>query len=151
MRYPLIAEAVHALPVPSCVIDGEAVALDSNGLPSFDRLRFRRDDDRVVLFAFDLLQLDGTDLRREALEQQGSARPLSLFPLRSHRGRRSTCLGVIFAVLCSTSSANVPTFARCRLGWIASGKFARDPPSAGIRRQALETRLRRSSQTPEER
>ncbi len=70
LRYPLIAEAVRALPGQSCVIDGEAVAVDSNGLPSFDRLRFRRDDDRVVLFAFDLLQLDGTDLRREALEHR---------------------------------------------------------------------------------
>ena len=31
-RYPLIVEAVEALPVRSCVIDGEAVACDGHGL-----------------------------------------------------------------------------------------------------------------------
>ena len=39
----------------------------------FDRLRYRRDDSRVVLFAFDLLQLDGTDLRSEPIEARKAA------------------------------------------------------------------------------
>jgi ATP-dependent DNA ligase len=34
----------------------------------FDQLRYRRQDGRVFLFAFDLLELDGQDLRREPLE-----------------------------------------------------------------------------------
>jgi bifunctional non-homologous end joining protein LigD len=34
----------------------------------FDRLRYRRQDARVFLFAFDLLELNGDDLRREPLE-----------------------------------------------------------------------------------
>src|SRR5262245_2721643 len=37
-------------------------------MPSFDRLRYRRADGAVFLFAFDLLELDGRDLRREPLE-----------------------------------------------------------------------------------
>src|SRR5262249_4121903 len=67
-RYPLIAAAVGALTVRSCLIDGEAVACGDAGLPAFDRLRYRRADGTVFLFAFDLLELDGRDLRREPLE-----------------------------------------------------------------------------------
>jgi ATP-dependent DNA ligase len=67
-RYPLIAAAVGALRVGSCLIDGEAVACGDDGLPAFDRLRYRRADASVFLFAFDLLELDGRDLRREPLE-----------------------------------------------------------------------------------
>ena len=67
-RYPQILEAAGALRVRSFLIDGEAVACDGDGMPVFDRLRYRRQDARVFLFAFDLLELDGRDLRREPLE-----------------------------------------------------------------------------------
>jgi bifunctional non-homologous end joining protein LigD len=67
-RFPLIAEAAGALKARSFLIDGEAVACDGDGLPSFDRLRYRRGDGTVFLFAFDLLELNGDDLRREPLE-----------------------------------------------------------------------------------
>jgi bifunctional non-homologous end joining protein LigD len=67
-RYPLIAATVEALRVRSCLIDGEAVAWGDDGLPAFDRLRYRRADASVFLLAFDLLELDGRDLRREPLE-----------------------------------------------------------------------------------
>jgi bifunctional non-homologous end joining protein LigD len=67
-RYPLSIEAVNAPKVRSCLLDGEAVACDDNGLAVFERLRHRRDDHSVFLFAFDLLELDGQDLRREPLE-----------------------------------------------------------------------------------
>ena len=42
--------------------------LRSGRQPSFDRLRYRRQDDAVFLFAFDLLELNGADLRHEPLE-----------------------------------------------------------------------------------
>jgi bifunctional non-homologous end joining protein LigD len=67
-RYPLIAEAAGALAARSCLIDGEAVACDGDGMPVFDRLRYRRQDGAVFLFAFDLLELNGQDLRREPIE-----------------------------------------------------------------------------------
>jgi ATP-dependent DNA ligase len=38
---------------------------DDNGVPSFDRIRYRRHDACVFLYAFDLIALDGDDLRRE--------------------------------------------------------------------------------------
>jgi bifunctional non-homologous end joining protein LigD len=63
-----IAHVIEMLSLRSCLIDGEAVACDGDGLPSFDRLRYRRADDSVFLYAFDLLELDGQDLRREPLE-----------------------------------------------------------------------------------
>jgi bifunctional non-homologous end joining protein LigD len=67
-RFPLIAQAASALRVRSFLIDGEAVACDGDGMPSFDRLRYRRADGHVFLYAFDLIELNGDDLRREPLE-----------------------------------------------------------------------------------
>jgi bifunctional non-homologous end joining protein LigD len=52
----------------SCILDGEAVCCDNDGRPSFDRIRYRRHDTSVFLFAFDLIELNGDDLRREPLE-----------------------------------------------------------------------------------
>lgn len=66
--FPLIVAAANALKVRSVLLEGEAVACDDTGLPNFDRLRHRRQDEAVFLFAFDLLELDGTDLRREPIE-----------------------------------------------------------------------------------
>jgi bifunctional non-homologous end joining protein LigD len=61
---------VAALPVRSCLIDGEAVVCDDNGVAVFAKLRQRRNDRHVLLYAFDLLELDGQDLRREPLERR---------------------------------------------------------------------------------
>ena len=46
-RFPLITAAANALKARSCLIS-EAVACDDDGLPVFDRLRYRRDDRRVL-------------------------------------------------------------------------------------------------------
>jgi bifunctional non-homologous end joining protein LigD len=52
----------------SCIIDGEAVACDDNGIASFDLVRHRHANDRIFLYAFDLIELNGDDLRRDPLE-----------------------------------------------------------------------------------
>ena len=44
------------------------VLCDDHGVASFDRIRYRRDDDDVFLYAFDLIELGGDDLRREPLD-----------------------------------------------------------------------------------
>jgi bifunctional non-homologous end joining protein LigD len=67
-RYPLIVEAVNRLKARSCLIDGEAVACDANGLAVFQRLRRKPTGEHVFLYAFDLLELDGQDLRPEPFE-----------------------------------------------------------------------------------
>jgi bifunctional non-homologous end joining protein LigD len=48
----------------------EAVCCEGEGMPVFDRLRYRRDDRHVFLYAFDLLQVDSRDLRREPIEDR---------------------------------------------------------------------------------
>jgi len=66
-RFPLIVEALAKLRSRSCIIDGEAVACGDDGIPSFDRIRYRRHDADVFLYAFDLIELNGEDLRRDPL------------------------------------------------------------------------------------
>ena len=67
-RFPLVVEAVNHLHVRTCLIDGEGVCCDERGLARFDVLRRRRNEVSAFLYAFDLLELDGTDLRREPIE-----------------------------------------------------------------------------------
>src|SRR5260370_262176 len=67
-RFPLIAEALTGLRSRSCIIDGEVVACDANGLASFERIRYRQHDRDVFLYAFDLIELNGDDLRRDPLD-----------------------------------------------------------------------------------
>jgi bifunctional non-homologous end joining protein LigD len=66
-RFPLIVEALAKLRSRSCIIDGEAVACRDDGMASFDRIRYRRHDDEVFLYAFDLIELNGDDLRQAPL------------------------------------------------------------------------------------
>ena len=69
-RFPKITEAIEALPVRSCFIDGEAIVVDERGLSVFDALRYRLRDHAAVLCAFDLIALDGQDLRGAPLENR---------------------------------------------------------------------------------
>jgi bifunctional non-homologous end joining protein LigD len=48
-RFPLIVEALARLLSWSCIIDGEAVCCGDDGVPSFDRIRYRRHDGAVFL------------------------------------------------------------------------------------------------------
>src|SRR5215471_14931316 len=64
-RFPLIVEAMARLGANSCIIDGEAVACGDDGIASFDRICYRRNGEIVFLYAFDLIELNGDDLRRE--------------------------------------------------------------------------------------
>src|SRR5450755_1936862 len=63
-RYPLIVEAALRNRSSSFVIDGEAVLLGVDGVSDFNGLHSRRHDDEVQLYAFDVLALDGEDLRK---------------------------------------------------------------------------------------
>jgi bifunctional non-homologous end joining protein LigD len=72
-RFAQITASIGALPVRSCIIDGEAIVCDANGLAVFDLLRYRRQEHAVALCAFDLLELGGHDIRRTPLEQRKAA------------------------------------------------------------------------------
>jgi bifunctional non-homologous end joining protein LigD len=80
-QYPEVRRLSRQLGAVDAVLDGELVAFDENGLPSFERLqqRIHQTDEAVVrpvtYVIFDLLYLDGHDLtaepyarRRELLE-----------------------------------------------------------------------------------
>jgi bifunctional non-homologous end joining protein LigD len=70
-RYPAVLKALMALMVRSCLIDGEVVICDERGVAMFDRLRHGpRVKPEAVLFAFDLLELDGEDLRPMPIERR---------------------------------------------------------------------------------
>ena len=69
-RFPLAAAAVAALPGRSCLIDGEAIACDDKGLAVFELIRRARNHGSAILCAFDLLEIDGEDLRRVPIEQR---------------------------------------------------------------------------------
>jgi bifunctional non-homologous end joining protein LigD len=99
-RFPLIVEALERLRSRSCIIDGEAVACDGNGVASFDLVRHHRANDSVFLYAFDLIELNGADLRRDPLEvrkatlasalaKEATGRPSSPTPARW--GSKESC------------------------------------------------------------
>jgi ATP-dependent DNA ligase len=66
-RFPLIVEALARLSARSCIIDGEAVACGEDGIADFERMRDWRHGESVFLWAFDLIELNGDDLRRDPL------------------------------------------------------------------------------------
>ena len=59
---------MNYLKVRSVLIDGEVVCCDERGLAMFHILRQRRNEATAFLYAFDLLELGGTDMRREPIE-----------------------------------------------------------------------------------
>ena len=67
-RFPIIVAAVAALTARSFLIDGEAIVTNGDGLAVFDLIRHKRHGDAAVLCAFDLIELDGEDLRRSSIE-----------------------------------------------------------------------------------
>jgi len=69
-RFRWIVEAVTRLKLRSATIDGEAVVCDDSGASNFDKLYSQGHDDQVVLYAFDLLELNGEDWRPRTLEQR---------------------------------------------------------------------------------
>ncbi len=78
-RFPEIVAAAAELDVGAALIDGEAVALDQAGKPSFSALQdaLKRGGHNLVFFAFDLLSLDGQNLTRlPNLERKELLRPL---------------------------------------------------------------------------
>jgi bifunctional non-homologous end joining protein LigD len=64
------AAAMAALPVRLCFIDAEAIACNERGVADFELIRSYRHDHAVTLCAFDLLEIDGSDLRRESIEKR---------------------------------------------------------------------------------
>ena len=73
-RYPSIVSAANALRCKSCVIDGEVVVSGEGGLTDFNLLRYGKQvKPEAFLYAFDLLELNGEDMRRKPIEARKAA------------------------------------------------------------------------------
>jgi bifunctional non-homologous end joining protein LigD len=75
--YPSVAASGRRLQAEQAVLDGEIVAVDVNGRPSFQALQHRaaHPGHSIVFYAFDLLHLDGEDLTGAALRQRRARLP----------------------------------------------------------------------------
>jgi bifunctional non-homologous end joining protein LigD len=144
-RFPLIVEALARLRPRSCIVDGEAVACGEDGIASFDRIRYRRYDEGVFLYAFDLIELDGDDLRRDPLAVRKAT--LASLLARAAPGLRfnehlDTEDGpLVFAHACSmglegivSKRRNSPYRSGRSLDWIKS----KNPAAPAVRREAEE-------------
>jgi bifunctional non-homologous end joining protein LigD len=69
-RFPLAVDAVTRLPAHSFLLDGEAIVTNDRGLAVFDLIRHKRHGEDAVLIVFDLIELEGEDLRRTPIEQR---------------------------------------------------------------------------------
>lgn len=81
-RFPTIASALAMLDAGTAILDGELVAMDAGGLPDFGALHRRSADAPLAVWVFDLLEVNGRDVRalslqerRRQLEQQLASRP----------------------------------------------------------------------------
>jgi len=98
-RFPSVAKAVARVNASSAVLDGEVVAIDAKGRPSFQVLQNRSavlPGWRLAFYAFDLLHLDGEDLKN--------------LPLTTRRERLASILGasgVSFSLTLEGSAAVV--------------------------------------------
>lgn len=74
-KFSGIARAVAGLPVESAIMDGEAVALSARGVSSFQTLQsaLKSGSSDLTYFAFDLMYLNGHDLRACALRDRRAA------------------------------------------------------------------------------
>ena len=134
-RFPLIVGALGQLRMRSCIVDGEAVSCGEDGIASFDRIRYRRYDQTVFLYAFDLIELDGEDLRRDPLEVRKAT--LASMIARAGPGIR------LNEHLERTAR---PCFARhASSAWRASSRSAKIPATApGVRRIGSSRRIPRA-------
>src|SRR5438067_5140752 len=82
-EYPWLVEALRQQPYRDAVLDGEIVAVDEAGRPSFQLLQNRASEPRPYLlyYAFDLLYRDGYDLRGVPLDQRKLLLHASVYPL----------------------------------------------------------------------
>ncbi|MGO9839899.1 MAG: hypothetical protein ACLPZF_01675 [Candidatus Acidiferrales bacterium] len=77
LRFPSLAKNLAKLAVKDAIIDGEIICIDPNGVSRFNDLLNHKHE--VVLYAFDLLWLNGTVIARDTnrCESQAVARSAS--------------------------------------------------------------------------
>jgi bifunctional non-homologous end joining protein LigD len=92
-RFPAVAAALSKLKFPEVVIDGEIVVLDEKGAPRFQLLQ--QGDRREILVVFDILWLDGKDLRNFTYDERRTIleKTLKRTPAAIHVSEKITTTG----------------------------------------------------------
>ena len=146
-RFPLIVEAIDALRARSCIVDGEAVACGRDGIADFELIRRWVTDESVFMWAFDLIELNGDDMRRHPLGMRKATlemmlrRPSSGIRFNEHMEGDGT---VVFQHACKlglegiVSKRGIPLYVSGRTPhWIKS----KDPMAPAVKREAEEEEL----------
>ena len=133
-RFPIIVAAVTALPAQSFLIDGEAIVTNGDGLAVFDLIRHTRHGGAAVLCAFDLIELDGEDLRRSSIEYR--KRKLAKLVRRPQLGIVLNSITKVTAKSFSSTPASSVARALCRS---ASARFI----GRGVRRIGSRSKTRK--------
>jgi bifunctional non-homologous end joining protein LigD len=135
-RLPRVAEAVGKLSVEQALLDGEAVVLRPDGHSDFEALRTNAGATRASYVAFDLLELDGKDFRRQ--------------PIEDRRAELERIVKGADAILFSESIAaeGALVFRKaCEMAWRASSQSA---SAASIGAASAETGRRRGTRCSSE-
>jgi bifunctional non-homologous end joining protein LigD len=144
-RFPLIAEALARLGARSCIIDGEAVVCDETGLASFEMLRDHGRVGSAFMWSFDLIELNGDDLRREPLEARKATlarlldRPSPGLRVNEHLDNEDGPL--VFAHACRLGLEGIVSKRRgspYRSGRTADWIKAKNPQAPAVTREAEE-------------
>jgi bifunctional non-homologous end joining protein LigD len=83
-RFPAIAKELAKLKIRTVLVDGELVVADEDGRPSFQLIQNADDSSDVRAFLFDLLEMDGEDLKALPLSER-RARLAAILPKGSER------------------------------------------------------------------
>jgi bifunctional non-homologous end joining protein LigD len=89
LRFESLRAALGKLPVKNAIIDGEIICLDQKGVSQFNALLTTKGRDAAAFYAFDLIWLNGADLRRSPLVKR-KARLCELI-------RKSRCPRLLYA------------------------------------------------------
>jgi hypothetical protein len=114
-RYPLIVEAVSWLKARSCLVDGEAVACDDNGVAVFQRLR-RKPSGKHVLLVYPSTCSNSTARTYGGSHSRHARRLLPACYTDAYRACASTSTCRILATWCSAMPARWASKGSCRSG-----------------------------------
>jgi bifunctional non-homologous end joining protein LigD len=119
-RFPAIVYAARQIKATSFHIDGEGVVCREDGLADFERLHSKGSDDECFLYAFDLIELNGEELRRRTLIDRKQR-------LRNLLARRRSV--IVYNDHLEGEGATIFAHA-CKLGMRASCRSAATSPTA---------------------
>ena len=137
-----------ALPAASCLVDSEIIVCGDGGLSMFELLRFRNCDHVATLCAFDLLQLNDTDVRPLPLEMRKAE--LKVLLRKEHPGiafnRTFDVEGsIVFHHACKLGCEGIVSKrlgSKYRSGRSADWINVKNPAAPAVRREAEEVGAR---------